>query len=325
MFVSMGSKAYLSHRAGRVQLIQNNRHVGIRSRKPLRMESLSLVRSISRAGFGVLALALAGCTTSQHAPSAAQAADAANTVGVLNVADAAIAGNDPQMALRVSQAVLESDPHNLQALYHEAEAYYAVNRCEDAIAAYQQALQIAPTSSTAETGIGRCLLQRNAAEAEQAFAKAVQDDPRNAAAQNDLGVALDLQGNYAGAAGPYQQALLLAPGVTATEVNLGMSLALSGDGADALQYLGPLATGAEATPKIRADYAVALLAAGRRDEALQVLNIDLPPDQANKLLATIADVIANHPAPPPPAPVAAPTLSRAPVAPVLSASAGAVR
>jgi Flp pilus assembly protein TadD len=242
-----------------------------------------------------LALSLTGCLSSQT-PQLAQARSSDNSVGVLNVADAAIAGNNPQMALQVSQSVLTNDPHNIQALYHEAAAYYVMNRCEDAIAAYQQALKLNPTSSEAETGIGRCLLQRNAAAAELTFAKALQDDPRNAAAENDLGVARDLQGNYAGAIGPYQQALLLAPGVISTEVNLGLSLALSGNGRDALRYLGPLATSPEATPKIREDYAAALVAAGRQNEARQVLSIDLPPDQAQALLATFANVIA-HPVP----------------------------
>jgi Flp pilus assembly protein TadD len=244
------------------------------------------------AGAGLcLALALAGCHPSQTAQLAQESAP--HDAGVLNVADAAIAGNDPQMALQVSQSVLASDPHNIQALYHEAASYYALNRCEDAIAAYRLALKIDPASSPAETGIGRCLLQRDAATAALAFTKAVQDDPKNAAAQNDLGIALDLQGNYAGATAPYKQALLLAPGVTATEVNLGLSLALAGNGQEALQYLGPLATSTEATPKIREDYAVALLATGRRDEAKQVLSVDLTPDQARALLDGFSDILAK--------------------------------
>lgn len=255
--------------------------------------SIEQIRTL-QAGAGLcLALALAGCHASQT-PQLAQDSGAPRDVGVLNVADAAIAGNDPQMALQVSQSVLASDPHNIQALYHEAASYYALNRCEDAIAAYQLALKIDPASSQAETGIGRCLLQHDAATAALAFEKAVQDDPNNAAAQNDLGIALDLQGNYAGAIGPYKQALLLAPGVTATEVNLGLSLALSGDGQDALQYLGPLATSTDATPKIREDYAVALLATGRRDEAKQVLSVDLPPDEARALLDGFTDILAKQ-------------------------------
>jgi Flp pilus assembly protein TadD len=210
----------------------------------------------------------------------------------MNIADAAISGGDPGMALKVSQSALVSNPHDLDALYHEGAAYYALNRCMDAIAVYQVALTVDPKSAAAETGIGRCLLRRDAVQAEQAFAAAVQDDPNNAAALNDLGISRDLQGNHAGAIQPYKQALLLSPGQTSTEVNLGMSLALSGDGEDALQYLGPLASSADATPKIRQDYAAALVAANRNDEARAVLAIDLPPDGVNQLLTDFEAAIA---------------------------------
>jgi Flp pilus assembly protein TadD len=259
-----------------------------------------------------LGLALAGCAQQGTAPPA----PAAGQAGVLNIADAAIASDDPEMALKVSQSVLATDPNNLQALYHEADAYYAVGRCEDAIAAYQLALKINPKSSAAETGIGRCLIKRNAAQAESVFEAAVADDPGNSAALNDLGIARDLQGNYAGATGPYQQALLADPGDLAVEVNLGFSLALSGDGEDAVQYLGPLATGSAASPKIREDYALALVAVGHQDQARQVLAVDLPPDQVNTLMGQFAEAIASAPKPAAPA-AAAPTVTpAAPVAPV---------
>jgi Flp pilus assembly protein TadD len=223
---------------------------------------------------------------------------AAGSAGVMNVADAAIAGGDPGMALKVSQSVLANDPTNLNALYHEAAAYYAVNRCMDAIAAYKVALTLQPNSSAAQLGIGRCLLKHNAAEAELAFAAAVADDPRNAAALNDLGIARDLQGHHQAAVAPYQQSLLIDPGNVATEVNLGMSLALAGDGPGALEYLGPLATGQGATPKIREDYAMALVASGRPDEAQRVLSADLAPDAAQALVSAFstAMVQAQQPA-----------------------------
>jgi len=251
-------------------------------------------------------LLLAACQPNQAA------APTAGGTSVMNVADAAIAGGNPDMALKISQSILASDPSNLDALFHEAAAYYAVGRCEDAIAAYKLALGINPHSSEAQTGIGRCLLKHNAAAAEQAFEAAVQDDPRNAAALNDLGIARDLQGNYARATQPYQQSLLVQPGILSTEVNLGLSLALSGDAADALDYLGPLATGAQANPRIRQDYAIALLAAGRRDEALQVLTIDLPPDQATQLLTRITPTLGGPPQATTPTPTTAPIVNTPP-------------
>jgi len=252
------------------------------------------------AGVLVFALILAGCAQTQ-AP--APTSTATESSGVMNVVDAAIAGGDPAMALKVSQSVLATDPHNLDALYHEGAAYYAMNRCMDAIAVYKVALTVDPKSSEADVGVGRCLLRRDAVTAEQMFQAAVANDPDNASALNDLGISRDLQANHAGAQQAYQQALLLQPGSVSTEVNLGMSLALSGDGADALQYLGPLATSQEATPKIREDYAAALVAAGRPDEARAVLAVDLPADGVQQLMADFALAIST---PAPPAAAAAP-------------------
>jgi Flp pilus assembly protein TadD len=231
---------------------------------------------------------LAGCVQPQSAPQAS-----ASGPDTLNVADAAIAGGDPNMALSVTQSVLQSDPNNVDALIHEGDAYYALNRCPSAEAAYQLALQGDPKSTAAETGLGRCLLKTDPRAAEAALLMAVHDDPGNAAAYNDLGIARDLQSNFAGAADAYQHSLTADPTQTSTEVNLGLSLALSGDGADALQYLGPLATGQDATPKIREDYAAALVATGRLDEARQVLNIDLPPGQVDSAIEGFQEVIAS--------------------------------
>lgn len=247
-----------------------------------------MTRNIGRLSLTALTLAMAAC--GQLTPSAPPV-----NASVLNVADAALAGGNPDMALKVSQSVLAEDPNNLPALYHEAASYYATGRCEDATAAYTVALGLDPKSSPAETGIGRCLLNRNAIEAEQAFTAAVADDPKNAAALNDLGIARDLRGHFADAEKPYEQALLLAPGTLPTEVNLGLSLALSGNAADALQYLGPLATGDQATPKIRADYAAALFANGRPDEARQVLATDMPPEKVQAMLTAFAGIFAPAP------------------------------
>jgi len=226
----------------------------------------------------------------------------------MNVVDAAIAGGDPAMALKVSQSVLATDPHNLDALYHEGAAYYAMNRCMDSIAVYKVALTVDPKSAEADVGVGRCLLRRDAVQAEQMFEAAVANDPDNAAALNDLGISRDLQANHAGAQQAYQQALLLQPGTVSTEVNLGMSLALAGDGPDALQYLGPLATSQEATPKIREDYAAALVAAGRPDEARAVLAVDLPSPGVQQLMADFSLAISTPapPAAPPATPVSTP-------------------
>jgi len=254
---------------------------------------------------------LAACTPQPGGLSSGAASVGPDT---LNVADAAIAGGDPNMALSVSKSVLQNDPNNVDALIHEGDAYYALARCPAAIAAYNLALQGDPKSAAAETGLGRCLIKTDPKAAEASLVLAVQDDPGNAAALNDLGIARDLQGNFAGAVQPYQQALLAQPGMTAAEVNLGLSLALSGNGQAALQYLGPLATGQGATPKIREDYAAALVAAGRESEARQVLSVDLAPDQVQPVLDGFNEIISQ---PQPAASASSPGSLVAPTAPQL--------
>ncbi|HUW79289.1 MAG TPA: tetratricopeptide repeat protein, partial [Acidocella sp.] len=238
----------------------------------------------------ILSLLLAAC-----AHTGPQTSSSPQPIGpdTLNIADAAIAGGDPNMALSVSQSVLATDAGNVDALVHEGDAYYALNRCPAAMAAYQLALNHDPKATAAQTGLGRCLLKTDPRAAEAAFEQAVQDDPGNANAWNDLGIARDLQGNFAGAVEPYQKALLANPGLTAAEVNLGLSLALSGHGPEALQYLGPLATSQSATPKIRQDYAAALVATGRDKEARAVLAVDLPPDDVNKAMNGFSALIAQ--------------------------------
>jgi len=266
-------------------------------------------------------LALTACA--QHNANGPQANIAApsGSIGTntLNVADAAIAGGDPNMALSVSQSILANDPNNVNALVHEGDAYYALDRCPAAEAAFQLALKNDARSSVAEVGLGRCLLKTDPHAAEQAFEAAAQNDPGDANALNDLGIARDLQGNFAGAVDPYQRALLANPSLTAAEVNLGLSLALSGHGEEALQYLGPLAMGEGATPKIREDYAAALVAIGRDDKARQVLAVDLPPDDVNKAMDGFSALIASSIQNPPPPPSPAPTVGEVPTAPVAAA------
>ena len=289
------------------------------------MAATAVSRPRQRTGRAMLSfaavLALSACAQNNANTLGASTSAPTGTIGpnTLNVADAAIAGGDPNMALSVSQSILANDPNNVDALVHEGDAYYALNRCPAAEAAYRLALKNDPHSSVAATGLGRCLLKTDPKGAEQAFMAAVQDDPGNADAYNDLGIARDLQGNFAGAVDPYQQALNANPGLTAAEVNLGLSLALSGHGPEALQYLGPLATGEGATPKIREDYAAALVAVGRNDEARQVLSIDLPPDQVNKAMAGFSALIASSIQAPPPPPAPAPTVPQAPATPVFAA------
>lgn len=258
-----------------------------------------MISYFKRLGFWplILSAVLAGCANNTQTTMPI-------STTTLNVADAAMAGGNPAMALKVSQAVLEGNPTSTDALIHEGDALYALDRCPEAIAAYNAALKINPQSSLAETGLGRCLIKTDPKQADAALFAAVTDDRQNAAAYNDLGVARDLEGQFSAAVQPFRDALAIAPDMISAKVNLGLSLALSGDPQQAIQILEPMARGSDATPKIREDYAAALAIAGETDQASQVLSIDMPPDQINSALNGYQALAAGAMPPIPDAPAA---------------------
>ncbi len=226
------------------------------------------------------ALSLAACSAQrQVAPRIGS-----NT---LNVARTALAGDNPQMALTVTGAVLKSDPGNSEALIDRGDAYYIMNDCARAEADYRHALLTAPRATDAELGLGRCALAHDPRTAAVDFSGAIKDDHSDAAAFNDLGVADAEQSRFVAAATEFKSALTLDPAMRAAAVNLGMSLALGGNPAKAETILGPLARGPGATPKIRTDYAAALALAGHPAAAHRMLLADMPEDEAQSMVAQL--------------------------------------
>ncbi len=205
----------------------------------------------------------------------------------LRVADAALAGGAPGMALNVAREVLAKHPDDAVAVVREADALFAMRRIPEATRVYQRALRMDPRNIEAKLGLGRTRIRTDPAGAEAMFLQVLAADPTNAAAMNDLGIARDLQGRHAAAQEAYTKAAALAPEMTAAQVNLGLSLALSGHGNRALEILRPLAANPEATPRVRQDLAVALMAAGDDQGARRVLGADMSEAQ-------VADVLSGY-------------------------------
>ena len=223
----------------------------------------------------------------------------------LNVADSAMQGDQPQLALDVTQAILEKDPDNAQAWQRQGDAYFALGQVAQAETAYKKALTVqssvvnrvglnglpfmshGPVESSravieaVKMGLGRIELASNPAAAEARFADVVAGDPGNTLALSNLGIARDLLGHHAEAQDAYRRVLRGSPDDLAAKVNLGLSLALSGDNAAAIDLLRPLGTRADATPRMRQDYAVAVAMGGDTAEAERVLQADMTPDQAS--------------------------------------------
>ena len=211
----------------------------------------------------------------------------------LNVATTALAGGDPQMALNVTNAVLKDHPRNVAALVDQADAYYEMHLCAKAVPAYNAALSINHHAPGAQIGLGRCLMNSNPKAAVAAFSAAVRDNPRDAKAWSDLGVANDELGNIPAANQAFRKALAIDPAMRAAKVNYGFSLALGGEPQQAQAILEPLAMAPGATPRIREDYAAALAIGGNLNQAQSVLTQDMSPEAAQTLINQFQNMAAQ--------------------------------
>ncbi len=202
----------------------------------------------------------------------------------LNVAQAALSGGSPGLALNVANGILAKDPRNVPALLSQGDALTVLGRPDEAAESYTKALALDPGSVGAGIGLGRLRLRSDPAAAQLAFLNVLQREPRNATALNNLGIAYDLQGDHAGAQSAYRRALAADPAMRAAEVNLALSMALSGQAAEAVQLLRPLAADPDASRRLRHDLAAASAMAGDRQAAARILSTDLTPDQVQRAL-----------------------------------------
>lgn len=228
-----------------------------------------------RLGLLILLAGLAGCG----------ATGGPTVAGDLRVADTAMAAGTPAVAVQITTAMLAKNPRDTDALTRRARAFIMQGNTAAAEADYRNALQIDGRLIEARLGLGRILVASNPAEAETTFQKAVDADPRNVSALNDLGVARDLQGKHQQAQDAYRQALLIRPDLVSARQNLGLSLAVSGNAAEGVEMLSQLAAQARSDRRAQDDLAVALTLNGRTDDATKVLRQELSADDASKALA----------------------------------------
>lgn len=251
-----------------------------------------------------------------------------------DVAEAALRGGSPQVALQIDNAILAKDPHNVRALLNRADVMTAQQDFDAAADGYEAVLRIDPRSVPARIGLGRLRLADDASAAERLFEQALQQQPNNAVALNDLGIARDLQGEHRRAQAAYRHAMGIDPLMIGARVNLALSLAMTGRAADAAPMLRPLAAAPSASRKLRHDYAAVLAMGGEQAAAQQILSQDMSPARAREAVAIFT--AASDPAadaapaavPQPPvhaAALPAPRLARtAPPAPTVSVQRVAV-
>jgi Flp pilus assembly protein TadD len=206
----------------------------------------------------------------------------------IRVADAALAGGAPAMALQVADGILAHKPSDVDALLRKGDALYQLKRYDESEANFIHVLKISAGNEEALLGLGRVKLAEDPAAAAKLFSDIVAKDRANAAAQNDLGIARDLLGEHAAAQTAYRAALALKPDMLAARVNLGVSLALSGQEKEALDVLRPLANTPDMIPRVRQDLAATLALAGQDAPARQLLSKDLDPTEVSEAMSGLA-------------------------------------
>jgi tetratricopeptide (TPR) repeat protein len=119
---------------------------------------------------------------------------------------------DPDAALAQFNAILATDPNNVQALDAKADALSAKNDVAGAVAALQQVVKIEPNDVRPEDDVAEFYLTKKMVpEARTAFAQAIKDHPK---ASEPFALQADYDGrnnNYKQAAAEYESALALAP------------------------------------------------------------------------------------------------------------------
>ena len=234
--------------------------------------------------FAFAALALASCAAQPPGSGRAASVDPR-----LEVADAAMQGGAPNVALGVANTVLARDPRNVPALLREGAALAALGRDQQAVLSYQRALALQPKSRDARIGLGRLRLKSDPAEAALLFGEVLKSRPHDVTALIDQGIAEDLQGRHSAAEGNYRAALAVQPDNTAAEVNLALSLALSGHPRRAVGMLQPLATSGGGR-RVQDDLAVALAMSGETHAASEILASELSQSQISAALAAYQEL-----------------------------------
>ena len=153
--------------------------------------------SLRSAGLAIL-LTMNGCGGLVPLGSASRAPG-------LDVARAALEGGAGQIALQISDGVLRESPNNIRAMEIKGDALSLLGDYDQATAVYRALLAQDQNSVRATIGLGRIRLAKDPAAAEALFQQALNREPKDLTALNNLGIARDLQGRHADAQTVYRQ------------------------------------------------------------------------------------------------------------------------
>ena len=181
-------------------------------------------------------------------------------------------------------ATLTKNPGCWMAHYNLGIALNDRGKTDEAIAHYQQAIELRPRYAEAHYNLARLLAQKGQLDdAVTHYEKALEINPADAEAQNNLGVTLFASGRVDEAIAHYQEALKIRPDYAEGSCNLANALLSKGDLDEAIARYSACLALSPNQADVQYDLASALLRKGRTDEAIAHYKkvLELRPDSAD--------------------------------------------
>lgn len=206
----------------------------------------------------------------------------------MRMAEVAMQNGSPDVALSVARKSLKQNPDDIHALCLQGNAEGLKERLPQAEASFDRVLALKSNENCALIGLGRLKLRIDPQKASSLLEHAVHGPSPDPAAEVDLGIAYDLQGEHEKAQHLYTQVIAENPENTDAIINMGLSLALSGKADEGLLYLEPLTHKANCPPRVRGNAAFAMVQSGRIHDAEALLRSYLSPQETQKVIKRYA-------------------------------------
>ncbi len=233
------------------------------------------------------ALAACGSLTSPRNP-------ALTTDARLQVAEAADASGDSELASSMYMQAAASEPNNIDLQM----------RCADALARYgkltqaRQLLTERLRSHPGEPGLTRALalIDLVGGQPGQAIAgldQVLAANPADTNALVDKAVALDLQGQHASAQAIYAQVLAASPNDAATRNDLAVSQMLEGQTHKALETLAPMQDTDSSPQRLKVNLGLLYAVTGDRERSRQLLGDRVSDTDVAAMAKALASTTQN--------------------------------
>ncbi len=144
--------------------------------------------------------------------------------------------NRSQDAIEAYRQAVRINPEHAEVWYNQGIAYEKLNRSQDAIDAYRQALRIDPKHVSAWEGLGAAYRGLNRyTDAIDAYRQALRIDPKDASAWEGLGIAYHGLNRYTDAIDAFRQAVRVDPDYADAWYSLGVSYGVLNRHQDAIE------------------------------------------------------------------------------------------